>query len=273
MAEAAPIDLPGVLVTVDFVRHRNVLLVQADCAPLLVDHCLHLADHGLRLEPGLAGRFQEALVVFTLHCAARPQAEHLAWTLNFQAPRVALFLAGDNEDFRVTGRVLTEGLREADKNLFYSESLARRGAEKRRSVVEFTGAGAVGAFEAFQAMSEQRRARHFHLGDDRHALLLSHPDCDEAWLAGVDAAAVAALAAPESGETLTRIDERRYQWGCGCTQAKLLRALAPAARADLEGLFGDEQVIRVPCPRCAAGHVLTREAMEACLAEVAADGA
>lgn len=273
MSAAAPTDPPGVLVTVDFVRHRNALLVQADLTALLVEHYLHLADHGLRPEPEHSRLFQEALAVFTLHAAARPQGEHLAWTLNYQTPRVALFLTGDNEDFRVAGRVLTEGLREMHKNLFFSEFMARRSAEKRRSVVEFTGTGAFGAFETFQEKSEQRTARHFHLGDDRHAVLLSHPDCDETWLAGVDVAAVAALATRETEETLTRIDERRYQWGCGCTQAKILRALAPAARADMDGLFGDEQVIRVPCPRCAAGHVLTREAMEACLAQAAADGA
>ena len=37
--------------------------------------------------------------------------------------------------------------------------------------------------------------------------------------------------------------------------------------ADPEGLFGDGETIRVECPRCAAGHTLTREAMEAYLVE------
>ena len=32
-------------------------------------------------------------------------------------------------------------------------------------------------------------------------------------------------------------------------------------------LFGDGETIRVECPRCAAGHTLTREAMEAYLVE------
>ena len=44
-------------------------------------------------------------------------------------------------------------------------------------------------------------------------------------------------------------------------------SIAPAFRADAEGLFGDGETIRVECPRCAAGHTLTREAMEAYLVE------
>ncbi|HRG55460.1 MAG TPA: disulfide bond chaperone, partial [Lacunisphaera sp.] len=52
-----------------------------------------------------------------------------------------------------------------------------------------------------------------------------------------------------------------------CTQSKLLGPLAPAFRADPAGLFGEGETIRVECPRCAAGHTLTREAMEAYLAE------
>ena len=64
-----------------------------------------------------------------------------------------------------------------------------------------------------------------------------------------------------------RIQSRNYGWHCGCTQQKILGAIAPAFRADHEALFGDGETIRVECPRCAAAHTLTREAMEAYLAE------
>jgi molecular chaperone Hsp33 len=76
-------------------------------------------------------------------------------------------------------------------------------------------------------------------------------------------AEVRALAATE---TLARIERRIYRWHCGCEQRRILAALAPAARADLAGLFGDGEVIQVQCPRCAAAHSITREAMEAWLA-------
>src|SRR5438132_7505770 len=40
-------DSHGAAVTVDFVRQRNVMLVQADLGSLLVDYYLHQADHHL----------------------------------------------------------------------------------------------------------------------------------------------------------------------------------------------------------------------------------
>lgn len=252
----------GAIVTADFVRHRNVLLVQADFGPLFVDYYLHLADHQIRPEPAHDALFKQALVAFTLHAAARPRNEHLAWTLGLQEPRLNLFLAGDNEDCTVTGRLFTENVRAAPRNVFYSEVMPGRGAEKRRSVVNFEGVDLFRAAETFYATSEQRPVRCFDLGDDRHAMLLSHPDCDEAWLRGVDLAGVRAI--PET-ETLTRIERRAYRWHCGCEQRKILAALAPAAADGLGELFGDSELIHVQCPRCAASHAITREAMEAWL--------
>lgn len=254
----------GTVVTVDFVRHRNVMLVQADLGPLLVDYYLHLADHNLRPSPGHDGLLKQALMAFTLHAAARPRNEHLAWTIGLQEPPLNLFLAGDNEDCIVTGRLFTENVREAARNVFFSEVMAGRGAEKRRSVVNFNGTDLLRAAEAFYTDSEQRPARFFDLGDEHYAMLLSHPDCDEAWLRNLTRAKVQTLA---TTETLARIERRLYRWHCGCEQRKILAALAPAARADLADLFGEAEIIQVQCPRCAATHTVTREAMEAWLAD------
>jgi molecular chaperone Hsp33 len=95
-------------------------------------------------------------------------------------------------------------------------------------------------------------------------MLGSHPDCDKAWLRQVDAAGVRELARTE---TLAVIERRTYRWQCGCNQAKILGAIAPAFRDDPQGMFGDQESIRVQCPRCAAQHVVTREAMEAWVAQ------
>ena len=229
------------------------------------------ANRGAKVDEALKQRvdalLKQALVAFTLHCASRPRNEHLAWTIGLQDPRLNLFLAGDNEDCTVVGRVFTENVREAPKNVFYSELMPRRGAEKRRSVVNFDGADLFRAVETFYATSEQRPAHFFDLGDERYAMLLSHPDCDEAWLRRVTLADVKALA---DTETLARIERRAYRWHCGCEQRKIIAALAPAAQEGLGGLFGDDEVIHVQCPRCAAAHTITREAMEAWLAASAA---
>ena len=257
-------EVNGAGVTVEFVRHRNALLARGDLGPLFTDHYLHLADHQLRYTPEQDGLFRTALAAFTLHCASRPLNEHLAWTMNFQAPRLNVFLAGDNEDCTVTGRLFTENVRAADENVFFSDIMPRRGVETRRSVVNFRG-DVRAAVEGYYARSEQRPARLFELGGDDFALLVAQPDCDLAWFSAVDAETVRNLA---TAETLALIQRRNYGWHCGCTQQKILAAIAPAFRADPAGLFGDSETIRVECPRCAAVHTLTREAMEAYLAQV-----
>jgi molecular chaperone Hsp33 len=262
MSDDQAAETHGAEVTVDFIRHRNVMLIRADLGPLLVDYYLHLADHRLRPSPAHEARLKQALVAFTLHGAARPRNEHFSWTIGLQEPRLNLFLAGDNEDFVVAGRLFTENVREAPAHVFYSELMASRGAEKRRSVVNFEGTDLFRATETFYAGSEQRLARYFDLGEDHYAMLLSHPDCDEAWLRGVTLAEVRAFA---TVETLARIERRLYRWHCGCKQSRILNALGPAARQDLAGLFGDSELIHVQCPRCAASHAITREAMEAWL--------
>lgn len=266
MNDEPAIESGGAVVTADFVRHRNVMLLQADMGPLFVDYYLHLADQAIRHTPENDARLKQALTAFTLHSAARPRNEHLAWTIGLQNPALNLFMAADNEDCTVTGRLFTENVREAPQNVFYSETMPGRGAEKRRSVVNFEGADIFRATEAFYATSEQRPARFFDLGDEKYAMLLSHPDCDEAWLANVGLEDVKTIARTQ---TLARIERRLYRWFCGCEQRKIIAALAPAAQNGLDDLFGDSEVIHVQCPRCAASHNITREAMEAWLAAAA----
>lgn len=260
----------GALVTVDFVRHRNALLVRADLGPLFTDFYLHWADHKLRHPPEQAALFRTALAAFTLHCASRPLHEHIAWTLNFQEPRLNLFLAGDNEDCTVTGRLFTKNVREAAENVFFSDIVPRRGVEPRRSVVNFTGGDVLAAVAGYYARSEQQPVRLFELGGDDYVMLVAQPDCDLAWFAAVDTDGVRH---PGAAETIARSQSRNYGWHCGCTQQKILGAIAPAFRADAEGLFADGETIRVECPRCAAAHTLTREAMEAYLAQSDKTGA
>ena len=269
MADSNAPELSGTIATVDFIRHRNALLVRADLCPLFTDHYLHLADHKLHYTPEQDAVFRDALAAFALHCASRPLYEHIAWTINLQQPLVNIFLAGDNEDCTITGRLFTENVKQAAQNIFYSDSVPRRGAAAHRSVVNFTGANLFAAAQAYYAASEQRLVRYFHAREDEFAMLVSHPDCDLAWF---HAAEGAGGSVQLQSETLARIDGRLYRWHCGCTQPKILGAIAPAFRADPEGVFGDGESIRVQCPRCAATHTLTREAMEAYLAQTPRGG-
>lgn len=46
----------------------------------------------------------------------------------------------------------------------------------------------------------------------------------------------------------------------------MMEVLAPVMRSDPEGLFGDAETVQIQCPRCAARHTITREALEAFVA-------
>lgn len=267
MAESTPVDTaePGLEVRTFFVRGRNALVARANLSDLYVDYYLHLGKHGVKPAEAHDALFKRALAGFVLHCASRPWNEMTAWTINVQDPRVNLFLTGDNETGAVVGRVFDENVKEFPENLFYSDVVRGR-QPKRRSVVPFSGADPIAGMEMFYARSEQRPVRFFQLAEEEFALLCEHPDCDAAWFASVDAEAVRKLEPDAGPETVTLMEKRVYRWHCGCNQERMLEVLAPVMKNDPEGLFGEESVITIQCPRCAARHAVTREALEAYVA-------
>ena len=121
------------------------------------------------------------------------------------------------------------------------------------------------AVEKFYTQSEQRGARLFELGEDEFALVSEHPDCDLAWWRALTADQVRDLA---TTETLAPLERRTYRWHCGCNQARMLEVLAPAMKSDPHGLFGDDEKIEIRCPRCGVRHAITREALEAFVADM-----
>lgn len=265
MSDASP-EIPpdsGLEVRTYFVRSRNVLLARAEFSSLYVDYYLHLADQGFRPESDHDAVFKRALAGFVLHAASRPRNEHIAWTLNLQEPRLNLFLVGDNETGDVAGRIFTENVREGERSLFYCDVVRGR-ATKRRSAVEFNGNDPLVAAEAFYAQSEQRIGRFFQTAEEEVVLAVEHPDCDLAWLRDLDVDQVRRM---DDAETVVLLERRIVRWRCGCSQARMLEVLAPVFRTDPEELFGDEQRLEIRCPRCARRHIVTREALEAHVAQ------
>jgi molecular chaperone Hsp33 len=253
----------GTEVRTFFVRERNALLAQADFGELFVDYYLHLADHQLRPEPAHDELFKRALASFVLHSASRPWNEMTAWTINFQDPLVNLFLTGDNETGAVTGRVFDDNVRVLPENLFFADVI-RGGRPKRRSSVSFSGADPFAAVEHFYAQSEQRGARYFQLAEERFALLSEHPDCDLQWFRNLTVEQVRAL---DEHETVVPMERRIQRWHCGCNQQRMLEVLAPVFKTGPEELFDGEETVEIRCPRCAARHMVTREALEAFVAK------
>lgn len=266
MAESTPVNPAesGLEVRTFYVRSRNVLFAKADFGDLYVDYYLHLSEHAIKPQPEHDDMFKRALAGFVLHQASRPWNEHTAWTINFQQPLVNLFLTGDNPDGTVTGRIFDQNVKELPSSLFYAD-VVRGTQPKRRSAVEFAGRDPLLAVEAFYTQSEQRTARYFDLGNEELAMMTEHPDCDVDWLRGLTVADVKTL---EAQETIVLMERRIYRWHCGCNQQRMYEVLAPVFRSQPEELFDGEETLEMRCPRCCARHVITREGLEAFVAQV-----
>lgn len=254
---------PGLEIRTSFVRTRNALIAKADFGQLYVDFFLHLSDHAIKLDERHAEMFKRALAGFALHCASRPRNEMVAWTVNVQDPLVNLFLVGDNSEGSVAGRIFAENVKQLPKNQFFSDTVVP-GKPKRRSSVEFTGADPLAGVEQYYRQSEQRPARFFQTAEEEFVLVAAHPDYDEAWF---EALTVEQVRDIDRTEQLGELEKRVCRWHCGCNQQRILQVLQPVFLQDPAGLFDGEEVVEIRCPRCAGRYVITREAMEAYVAE------
>lgn len=261
--DTAVSDPQGLEVRSYFVRGRNALITRADFGEMYVDYYLHQGQHGYQHVPRHDGMLKEALAALTLHCASRPWNESWAWTLHFHEPLLNLFVAGDNRLGTVVGQIFTEDVKDDGRSMFFADCVRERG-EPRRSYIEIEGADPIRAVEQYYERSEQRPARYFRNGSEDFVMISAQPQCDLAWLEGLDDAAVHAL---DQTETLSLLETRLYRWECGCSHERMMSVLAPMMRADPDGLFGLDALLRMSCRRCGARHTITREAIEAYLAE------
>lgn len=246
-----------------FVRGRNALLARADFGDLYVDYYLHQGQHERLHEPAHDELLKETLGALALHCASRPWNEASAWTIHLQDPLLNLFVTGDNRRGGVAGQIFTENVK-ADGQPRFIADIARERGEPRRSVVDLdeAPADAFQLVERYYAQSEQRLARFFRLGPEDFVFLSAQPDCDLAWLAGLEAEAVARL---DQTEELSLLETRHYRWDCGCSEERMFDVLAPLMRQDPDALFGDDTELRMSCPRCGARYVIRRAALESAL--------
>ena len=259
MNEAQEPESPGLEVRTYFVRERNALLARADFGELYVDYYLYQGQIGRQHQPQHDEMLKEALAAVTLHGASRPWNETSAWTIHFQQPLLNVFVSATNPQRAVVGQLFTENVKDNGMNLFYAD-IIRTGEQLRRSTVDFEGSDVFRSVERYYRQSEQRPARFFRHGEEDFVMISAQPDCDEDWLAGLDDEAVRNL---DKTETLSLLEERRYDWLCGCNQKRMLDVLLPVMKSDPEGLFGDESNVRISCPRCGMKYTITRETLEA----------
>jgi len=250
-------ELPEDYTTVEsiFVRHRNALLLRGQFTPLYTDYYLHLMQHAIRPPHELDQMLKDALAILSLHLVARPWAETIAWTVNLRAPRLNLFVTGGSLTEAVTGRIFTEGVREPDRNFFYSQTTSIEGVPPSLSTLEVVGNDPVDWLAQYYEQSEQRPARAFRLADETFALVAAQPDCDLAWLAALDETAVSNISTAEQTKLL---ETRRFRFHCGCELARILPILG-CWKNRLDELFHGTDFITVQCPRCAANYTVSRD--------------
>lgn len=239
-----------------FVRHRNALLLRGQFTPIYTDYYLHLMQHEIRHTGELDLMLKDTLALLALHLTARPWAETVAWTINLRAPRLNLFVTGSSEGKSIVGRLFTEGVREPDRNFFYSQTTTVASEhEPRLSTVEVDGRDPVHWIEQYYKQSEQRPGRAFRLDDENFALVVAQPDCDLEWLYNLDAKAVADI---DSHEETKLLETRHFRFNCGCTLDRILPMLG-TWRDRPDELFEDADTIRLLCPRCAAIYPISRD--------------
>lgn len=239
-----------------FVRHRNVMLARGDFGPLFEDHYLHLMQSGQqRLEPEQDTKLKDALAALVLHLMSNPRDLMTAWTLNFNAPPMNLFVTGDSEEGQVVGRVFTEDVKIHPRPLFYAQA-SRPRTRDRQSTVEFEGDDLFRIVEQYYRQSEQFPARLFRLDGDEAAMLTAHPDADLEWFQGLTAEQVKRL---EQDEELGFLERRSYHFACGCRLITIVKVLINTFGRDPDKIFAGEERLQIRCPRCAGSFELTPE--------------
>lgn len=247
-----------------YVRHRNAMAAYGDLGGIYEDYYLHLMQVGLRPEPAQDEMLKDLLAALALHLAARPQNEMSAWTLNFRDPPLNLFATGDSQVGNVVGRLFTEDVKVADKNLFFAQATRPR-SPARKSTVEVEGRDVLRIVEQYYAQSEQLPARLFRMGGDAYAIVVAQPDIDMEWFDGLDTEAVRAL---EKDEELRLLEKRVYHFGCGCNLEMILNVLVSAFQGDSAQIFGEDPQIEVKCPRCAGVFTIDPPTLEAFIARL-----
>jgi molecular chaperone Hsp33 len=250
--ELAPVEVRSF-----FVRNRNCLLVRGKFSPMFIDFYLHLMEHGLQLEGDTDSMLKDALACLALHLCSRPLDEGGAWTLNFHHPLMNLFVAGSNRPGQVTGRIFTEDVRDAGKNLFIAQ-LTRTHQATRQSMIDFAGNDIPAAVEQFYTQSEQRRTRVFRLPDEEYVQVSAEPDADDFWLENLALEQVQRI---EEDETLSLLESRSYIFHCGCSLERLYPLLARLNDDDLDYLFEPGHAT-LSCPRCGARYRADRDGFQ-----------
>ena len=234
-------------------RRRDAVIARGQFDPLYSAYRRHAASLKILPDERACRMMRDCLAAVTLHLSLHPPDEFTAWTMNIVQPPLNFFIAGDNSQFIVTGRVYASNVKTTKSSRLFLEYQRPR-HKPGRSLLDVTGTEALMIFEQFHERSEQIPSRLFELHDGEHVFIQGMPRVDAGWLYSLDQAAAESYLA----EDLEPIEQRRYSFTCGCDPYKVLKIIHGMYRGKADELFQGEDQVDVSCPRCGRRFWVTR---------------
>ncbi len=234
-------------------RRRDAVIGRGRFDQLFAEYRRHADSLGILPDEQACRMMLDCLAAVTLQLALHPPDEFSAWTLNIKQPALNFFIAGDNSQFIVTGRVYANNVKTSDSSRLFLESQRPR-HEPSRSVLDVSGTDVLMIFEQFHERSEQIPSRLFELSDGEHVFIQGMPRVDTDWLHSLDRRAAESYLAKE----LEPIEQRRYRFSCGCDPYKVLKIIHGMYHGKADELFQGEHQVEVSCPRCGRRFWVTR---------------
>ena len=240
-------------------RPRDVVFARGTFEGLFNAYLLHAKTLGPLPREQALELMRKTLACASLQLALLPPDQFVAWTMNLTQPRLNVFLAGDNNQFQITGRVYSENVKAARTNRLYVET-QRPKSEPSRSLLDFKGLDVLRTMEEYFMRSVQIPTRFFELKPDDFLVAQGMPRVDKSWLDSLDNQSIEQHITDHEMEP---IEEREYRFNCGCNAQKILHVLKGMFRKNPAELFAGKDNVEATCPRCGKKWVISRDEFEA----------
>ena len=254
--------------TSDYLREREVFLIQIDMSEYLLDYYHQRRDLAPSTSRAHDTRLKDLIACFAIHLTARTALETHGWTLHIVSEEpYSLFVTGSTGEIDpagiargfLVGHILTDHIRHSDTNALHAQCTYR--GNTFRSYVPSESAGIVDMVEAFYRQSEQRPIRILLSETSDTAIgLAALPGYDPAWFESVD---LRTLAAAEGGADRTRMRSCAFTFTCECSAEKLAPFFRALGEGGINELYGEDEELVITCPRCGRRMTLSRAALMA----------
>jgi molecular chaperone Hsp33 len=234
-------------------RSKELVCAQAEFGRLFEGFVSHAGSLGPLPSGKVLEWMRQCLAAASLHLSLLPKDQYCGWTLNLTSPRTNIFLAGDNSEFQITGRIHNQHVKTQTSNRLFIES-CRPKHKATRGIVEFKGDDILQAFERYYASSIQLKARLFELEPNRFFLLQGLPRAEKNCLKNMALNEAQELAK----QPLEPIEDRTYRFQCGCNKKKIMQILRSMFQKKPEDLFQGDKEVETQCPRCGRNWLINR---------------